>query len=180
MTDKFRIEPFDPQRHDRQGFASGVPQVDNFLQKTAKKLTKADNLRIFVLLAPDGHIAGFHALNAHAVHFSDLPAEFARNRPGHGQIPAAFIAMLGRDARFRGQGLGAILIADALTRVAMAAQSMGIAVVLLDVLDCDDPTRTARRKALYESYGFKALPSQPQRLFLPLASIAGLTAPQPK
>jgi GNAT superfamily N-acetyltransferase len=174
MNDRFRIEAFDPQRHDPQGFSSGVRQVDNFLHKTARKLTKADNLRVFVLLAPDGRIAGFHALNAHAVHFSDLPPEFARNRPGHGQIPAAFLAMIGRDARFHGQGLGALLIADALTRIALAAQSLGIAVVLLDVLDCGDPVRTARRKSLYESYGFKPLPSQPMRLFLPLASLASL------
>jgi hypothetical protein len=31
--------------------------------------------------------------------------------------------------------------------------------------------QVARRKALYESYGFQPLPSRPLRLFLPLATV---------
>jgi hypothetical protein len=61
-------------------------------------------------------------------------------------------------------------------RINQAADSLGIAVALLDVLDCGDPQRTARRKALYESYGFQPLPSNPTRLFLPLNAIRDLIA----
>jgi hypothetical protein len=39
------IEPFDPERHDRAAFSCGVEQVDNYFQKTANKLAKADNVR---------------------------------------------------------------------------------------------------------------------------------------
>ena len=51
-----------------------------------------------------------------------------------------------------------------------------IAVVMLDVLDCGDPERVAQRKALYEAYGFMALPSNPLRMFLPLATVRMLLA----
>jgi hypothetical protein len=44
----------------------------------------------------------------------------------------------------------------------------------LDVLDCGNPQRTARRQALYESYGFQPLPSNPTRLFLALSTIRDL------
>jgi len=53
---------------------------------------------------------------------------------------------------------------------------IGLAVVLLDVLDCGDPERTARRQSLYQSYGFKPLPSNPARLYLPLATVRKLMA----
>jgi hypothetical protein len=43
-----------------------------------------------------------------------------------------------------------------------------------DVLDWGDPDKTARRKSLYESYGFQELASVPKRMFLPVAIAAQL------
>lgn len=168
------IEGFDPDRHDRDAFSCGVSSVDNYFKKTANKLAKAGNLRLFVMADRHGQVAGFYALNAHSVRLDALPERYGRTAPRHGDIPGAFIAMMGRDMRYAGQGLGGILLADALKRVAKASDQLGIAVVLLDVLDCGDEDRTRRRKALYESYGFTPLPSQPMRLFLPLATIRQL------
>jgi ribosomal protein S18 acetylase RimI-like enzyme len=169
-----RIEPFDPERHDRTAFASGVETVDNFLKKTAGKLARADNLRLYAMTDAASALIGFYALNAHAIDYADLPARYARTRPGHGAIPAAFIAMIGVDARHQGQGYGGDLLVDALTRIAQAADAIGIAVAILDVLDDGDAAQVARRKALYERYGFQPLPSRPLRLFLPLATVRQL------
>ncbi len=169
-----RIEPFDPERHDRAAFTCGVEAVDNFLRKTAGKLARADNLRLFVMRDPSDALVGFYALNAHAIDYAELPARHARTRPGHGAIPAAYISMIGVDARHQGRGYGGDLLVDALTRIAQAADAIGIAVVILDVLDDDDPVQVARRKALYESYGFQSLASRPLRLFLPLTTIRQL------
>lgn len=165
------IEPLDPARHDRTAFVSGVDQVDNYFRKTASKLDRADNVRAFVLLSPDQALIGFYTLNAHSVDFSHLPASYVRNRPGHGQIPAAFISMIGVDARFQGRGLGSLLLADALKRIGRAARDVGIAIVLLDILDCGDKDLVERRKQLYMRYGFQPLPDFPLRLFLPVAKI---------
>jgi ribosomal protein S18 acetylase RimI-like enzyme len=172
----YTIEPFDPSRHDRAAFSCGVEQVDNYFQKTANKLAKADNVRLYVMVAPDGTVIGFYALNAHSVHFTDLPAKFARSRPSHGNIPAAYISMIGRDQKFRGGSYGGDLLVDALRRIAVAADAIGVAVVMLDVVDCGDQDRVARRKALYESYGFQSLASNPLRMYLPVSTVRKLTA----
>lgn len=148
------IEPFDAARHDRAGFDGGIVQVDNYFKKTANKLAQAGNIRVYVMTAADGTVIGFYALNAHAVDYPDLPNAFARSRPRHGVIPAAYLSMIGRDRRYSGQGFGGDLLVDALRRIDRAADALGIAVVMLDVLDCGDPERVSRRKALYESYGF--------------------------
>lgn len=180
MTDappapRFIIEPLDPARHDRAGFACGVPQIDNFFAKTANKLGKADNLRTFVMGTPGGELIGFYAVNAHAVDYAELPARFARTRPVHGSIPAAYISMIGVDRRYQGKGFGGDLLVDCLTRLACAADALGIAVVMLDVLDCGDPEQLARRRALYTGYGFMPLPSNANRLFMPMATVRALT-----
>ena len=168
------IEALDPARHDRDGFSCGVEQVDNFLKRTANKLASADNLRVFVMTEGDAGVVGFYALNAHSVDYAELPGRFARTRPGHGSIPAAYLSMIGVDLRYAGRGLGGDLLVDALTRVTLAADSIGIAVVMLDVLDDGKPELVARRKRLYESYGFTPLPSDPLRLLLPIATIRSL------
>ena len=172
----YTIEPFDPEKHDRTAFSCGVEQVDNYFQKTANKLAKADNVRLYVMVDPAGTVIGFYALNAHAVHFADLPAKFARTRPSHGNIPAAYISMIGRDQKFRGGGYGGDLLVDALRRITVAADAIGVAVVMLDVLDCGDPDRVIRRKALYESYGFQSLASNPLRMFIAVSTVRMLIA----
>ena len=166
-----RIEPFDPERHDRTGFHCGVEAVDNFFKKTANKLARADNLRLYVMTDAGGAVIGFSALNAHAVDYADLPSRYARIRPGHGTIPAAYISMIGVDAGHQGHGYGGDLLVDALARIVQAADAIGIAVVILDVLDDGDADQVARRKTLYEGYGFQPQPSRPLRLFIPLATV---------
>jgi len=170
------IEPFDPDKHDRTAFSCGVEQVDNFFKKTANKLAKADNARVYVMTSPDGEVIGFYALNAHAIDYQDLPKKYARTRPGHGSIPAAFLSMVGVDQRRAGQGYGGDLLVDALLRITQAADQIGIAVVVLDVLDDGNPESVTRRKALYAGYGFEPLPSNPLRMFLPVATVRHLLA----
>ncbi|MBB3912686.1 GNAT family N-acetyltransferase [Sphingomonas desiccabilis] len=171
-----RIEPLDPARHDRAAFSCGTAQVDNFFRQTANKLTRAGNLRTFVMVDPSGAVIGFYAVNAHAIDYAELPDRFARTRPAHGSIPAAYIAMIGVDRRFQGGGYGGDLLVDCLARLAHAADALGIAVVMLDVLDCGNPGQVARRRALYTGYGFQPLPSNDLRLFLPMATVRALLA----
>ena len=166
-----RIERFDPAKHDRSGFSCGVDQVDNFFRKTANKLVKADNLRVFVLTDGAGDLIGFYAINAHQIDYAELPEKYARNRPGHGSIPAIYISMIGVDLRYAGQGYGGDLLADCLKRIAQIADDLGVAVVVLDVLDCGKPEMVDKRRRLYLDYGFMPLPSNPMRFFLPMATI---------
>lgn len=168
------IEPLDPARHDRAAFSCGIDQVDNFFRRTANKLTKAGNVRTFVMVGPEGELIGFYATNAHAIDYTELPERFARSRPAHGSIPAAYISMIGVDSRFQARGYGGDLLVDCLMRLAGAAEALGIAVVMLDVLDCGDPEKVAKRLALYTSYGFEPLPSNGLRLFLPMATVRRL------
>ena len=170
------IEPFDPDRHDRTAFSCGVEQVDNYFKKTANKLRKADNVRLFVMAASSNEVIGFYAINAHAVRYDDLPTKYARSRPSHGEIPAAYISMIGRDEKYKGKSYGADLLIDALHRISMASDQVGISIVMLDVLDCGNETKTERRKALYESYGFQSLKNNPMRMFLPIAAVRTLIA----
>jgi hypothetical protein len=170
----YAIEPFDPDKHDRTSFSCGVDQVDSYFKRTANKLAGAGNTRLYVMVGADDVVVGFYALNAHAVDYTALPPRYARTRPRHGAIPAAYISMIGVDQRYSGNGHGGVLLVDALTRITRAADEIGIAVVMLDILDCGNLDLVARRKNLHSSYGFTPLPSNNLRMFLPIGTIRTL------
>ncbi len=170
----YTIEPLDPERHDRTAFSCGVEQVDNYFKKTANKLAKAQNARIYVMTGPEDALIGFYALNAHSVDYTALPKRYARSRPGHGSIPAAYISMIGVDRRYAGKVFGGDLLMDALLRILRVADEIGIAVIMLDVLDFGRPDLVEMRKGLYRSYGFVPLPSNELRHFMPVSTVRRL------
>lgn len=169
----YRFEPFDKAVHSREAFDSGVEAVNNYIQKTASKLDKADNVRFFVMVDIEDPktIVGFYTLNAHVVRASELPAKYEKSAASHGGIPSAFISMMGVRRDRQGQGIGALVLTDALKRIVVGAESIGTAVVLLDVLNCNDAEAIGRRHEFYARFGFAKLETQPDRLFLPVASI---------
>jgi ribosomal protein S18 acetylase RimI-like enzyme len=178
---RFVIEPLDRNRHDRTAFSCGVQRVDNFLTRTAAKQIDSDMARVFVIIdgAPilgegirsadrseSAKILGFYALNAHEIAYQLLPQAYAKQRPGHGAVPAGFISMIGVDSAVQGQGLGERLLMDALARIVRTAENIGLSVIRLDVFDDGDATAMRRRKALYEAFGFHPLPSDEWKLFM--------------
>jgi hypothetical protein len=62
------------------------------------------------MVDPQDQVMGFYAINAHAADYQDLSPSFARNRPGHGQIPAAFSGIIGHERRFARTGCGGDLL----------------------------------------------------------------------
>ena len=164
-------EPLNVARHNRTTFESSVAEVDNFFRFTANKLTRAANLRTFVLDDGEGRVLGFYAQNAAEIEYSELPARFSKTRPRNGKIPAAFISMIGVDKRVQGRGLGRDLLVDCLWRIAEAERSLGIALAVLDVLDCGTQARVERRRHFYLRHGFAPLPQRPLRLYMPIATL---------
>lgn len=156
------IVPLDAATHRRADFRCGNAPIDTFLKRAARKRRQGDFTRVWVAVTPgDANILGYYAINAHAVEGNDVPQA----------VPAAYLSMLGVDLSVRGRGLGRVLLADALKRIALIPEPLGIAAVVLDSLDDGDRAAVAKRRAFYESLGFTAFPSQPMRLFLPTGTV---------
>jgi ribosomal protein S18 acetylase RimI-like enzyme len=166
----FRIADFDPVRHDRTRFCSGVTSIDNFLKFTAKKQQNADMVRVRVMTegASNG-VIGYYVLNAHSISAEELPDDIARKAPQHRLVPAAYISMIGVDLSRQGEGLGRILLANALRQILLASEYVATAVAVLDVLDDGNAEAVDKRKLYYKRFGFIELKGQGRRLFMPTA-----------
>jgi len=159
---ELRIEPLGRQ-HDRAGFSCGQAELDAWFHRRASQDEKRNVARVFVAVDGEGRVAGFYSLGSFALAIADLPEEIARRLPRYEAIPAALIGRLARDERWRGQGVGDLLLADAIRRILGAGRSVAVFAIVVDAKD-------DRAAAFYEGYGFRRFPSRPLRLFLPIAT----------
>jgi predicted GNAT family N-acyltransferase len=104
-------------------------------------------------------------LNSFTLAIADLPSELAEHLPRYDLIPAALIGRLARDQRVRGEGLGDLLLADAVRRVIDASSSLAIFAIVVEATD-------EKAAAFYRSFGFTPPPSRPLRLFMPVSEAA--------
>jgi len=117
---------------------------------------------VFLALDEDERVAGFYTLASASVPLKDLPTDQARKLPRFPAVPAVRMGRLAVDAAFKGRGLGAPLLADALTRSTHA--EIAAYALLVDAKD----TAAA---AFCRHHGFIAWPESPLTLFMPLAAV---------
>lgn len=176
---RYRIEAFDPGRHDTREFRCGSAGQDNFLRRTARRQQRDGYTRLFVATTASESVEprvvlGFYAINAHAIGTADLPAEAAPRAPRSKLIPAVFLSHLAVDQRYQWQGLGRILLVNALQHCQRVAQILGVRLMLLDVAAEGGEDARARLHSFYAAMGFKPLPGHPERLFLSLRDLTSL------
>lgn len=161
----FRLVPLDTG-HDRNRFDSGSAPLDRYLREQVAQDIRRRVAACFVAVTDEPRIAGYYTLASASVALSDLPEATAKKLPRYPSVPTVRMGRLAVDRDFRGAGLGGVLLADALQR---SAQSEIAAYAL--IVDAKDETAAD----FYRHHGFIALPSSALRLFLPLATVAGLT-----
>lgn len=112
-----------------------------------------------------GVLAGYYTVASSSVPLTDLPEQVTKKLPRYPSVPAVRMGRLAVDQRFRGKGLGAAMLADALQR-SMQAEIAAYALVV----DAKDE----QAAAFYRHHGFLAFNDDPLALFLPLATAQDL------
>lgn len=151
--------------HDRRGFESGQPDLDDWFRRRATEDEKRNIARVFVATDDELGIIGFYSLSSFTLAINDLPEEIARKLPRYDAIPAALIGRLARDVRVRGEGVGKLLLADAIRRILSAGRSLAVFAIVVDAKD-------AAASTFYETFGFRPFSLRAQRLFLLTATAA--------
>ncbi|MGC1451672.1 MAG: GNAT family N-acetyltransferase [Candidatus Sulfotelmatobacter sp.] len=117
------------------------------------------------ILTPDGKkIAGYYTLSSYTVKLDEIPEGIAKRLTRMREIPATLLGRLARSTEFRGQGIGEILLVDALKRALQNSAHVASWAVIVDAKD-------EQAAEFYKHYGFVLFPSRPNRLFLPMSSV---------
>ena len=128
------IEAFS-RRHDRSGFVCGRDSLDDFIRTRVSQYEKRRLGKTFVAVPAGGtQVVGYITLAAGAVAFDHLPPASARKLPKH-PIPVIVLARLAVDQSVQRQGLGEMLLFDALQRALKLSGLLGVHAIQVDALD---------------------------------------------
>lgn len=150
--------PPEPIRQDHRldAFDCGVPALNAWLQRRALPNEWSGASRTFVVT--DGQaVVAFYSLAASSVMHSHSTAKARRNMPD--PVPAILLGRLAVDKRWQGRALGVSLLQDAVLRIAAAAGTIGVRILLVHAL-----SDQARR--FYLRYGFRESPLEPMTLMM--------------
>jgi GNAT superfamily N-acetyltransferase len=147
--------------HDLGAFDCGEPALDDWLRHRALK-NESRFSRTYVVCEGKCMIAYF-CISAGAMERSAAPGEVRRNAPD--RIPVSVIGRLAVSREHKGKGLGADILSDALRRIAIASQSIGIGAVLVHAKD------DAAKRFYMNCAEFIAYPAESRTLFLPIETV---------
>lgn len=141
-----KLEPL-TGHHERKAFDCGVEPLNCWLRQTALQHQTKGISRTFVAIPADQQAV------------DDLPIELAKRYPR--QLPVTRLGRLAIRADMQGQGLGQLLLADAINRAKSAAEAVGSAGLFVDAKD-------EVSSSFYQRFGFIVCHHQPLKLYLPI------------
>lgn len=147
--------------HDLSAFDCGEPALDDWLRQRALK-NESRFSRTYVV-CNGNRVVAYFCISAGAVERAAAPGKLRRNAPD--TIPISVIGRLAVSRDYAGKGLGADLLSDALRRIAVASQSIGIGAVLVHAKD------DAAKSFYTKCAEFIEYPEDSRTLFLPIETV---------
>jgi len=162
----YLVEPLSAAKHRRNEFSCEENELAEFLHNRALPEMEARASACFVLVRTDdpGRVAGFYTLSAGTISLAKMPPELTARLPKYPNLPATLLGRLARDEKFRGSGLGDLLLVSALRRALVSTISVGSVAVVTD-------PKNAKAEAFYRKHGFRNLGGG-RRMFLTMTDIA--------
>lgn len=160
-------ERFAPDRHNWRKFRCPNPTFDVYLRSARKKDDKSPAVIYVLTDAVAKRIIGYYSINAVNIAQQSFPDEFREGLQPYAEQPAMLIGRLAVDRDDLGQGYGSDLLIDACRRCLAVREHVGFVAVIVDAIDVD-----AIR--FYRHHEFIPFANTPNRLFIPIATIAKL------
>lgn len=171
-TKDLRLEPLS-KVHDRASFSCGVESLDAYLKAQASQDVRRKANAVFVLTAAASprRVIGYFTLCAYGLAPGVVPDEARRHLPRYPLVSTTLLGRLAVHVSHHGQGLGGVLLAEALHKAYVNADVIGSSMVVVDALD-------EKAAAFYSAHGFVRLPES-SRLVLPMKTLSKLFASGP-
>jgi GNAT superfamily N-acetyltransferase len=154
--------------HRKNEFSCGKEMLDNYLHRQANQDIKRKLSACFVINDQESSLLqGYYTLANNSIPRDVIPKQYQAKLPkSYSSIPTTLLGRLAVDNRFRGKGIGKLLLIDALKRSYEISKDIGSFAVVVDPLDED-------AEAFYTKYGFIMLPES-GKMFLPKKTIKNL------
>ena len=157
---KYQVLPLNTTVHARADFDCGEAPLNRYLREQASQDIKRKVAGCWVLVSSDNpkFVSGFYTLSTEVVDMKELgdaDPDVAKRLPRYPRLGAVLLGRLAVAKTAQKQGLGELLLFDAMHRTLNA--QIPAALIITDPKD-------ANAAAFYCKYGFK--PLNPERLFM--------------
>lgn len=153
--------------HIKKEFSCGKEMLDNYIQKQASQDVKRKLSACFVFVGEDKIVQGYYTLSNNGITLEQVPESFKKKLPmSYASIPTTLLGRLAVGKKFKGNGLGKLLLIEALKRSYLISKEIGSFAVIVDPIDED-------AENFYTKYGFIKLPDS-GKMFLPMNTIQQL------
>ena len=154
--------------HKKEEFECGKELLDNYIKFQAKQDVKRKLAACFILASEDNSIQGYYTLSNAGIPREILPDQIKGKLPkSYNSLPATLLGRLAVAKAFAGQGIGQLLLMDALKR-SYDASLANVASMAVIVDPIDDSASN-----FYSKYGFVLLPDS-GKMFLVMQTIGPL------
>lgn len=154
--------------HNRNDFDCGNELLNNYLKTQAGQDVKRKLSACFVLIETETNaIKGFYTLSNNSIPLNSFPTTIIQKLPkSYTSIPTTLLGRLAINKKYQGQGIGKILLIDALKRSFQNAQIIGSFAVVVDPID-------ENAEAFYTKYDFIKLPDS-GKMFMAMKTLNDL------
>lgn len=162
-----RSEPLN-SAHKKSDFSCGKEVLDNYIHKQANQDVKRKLSACFVVTDKSRNlIKGYYTLSNNSISQEFITVQIQEKLPeSYETIPTTLLGRLAIDHRFQGQGVGKLLLMNALKRSYDTSKTIDSFAVVVDPMDQD-------AENFYDKYGFIKLPDS-GKMFLPMKTIKQL------
>jgi len=162
----YLIEPLD-NSYDRTEFCCDIEELDHYFKNQVGQDVRRNVAACFMLIdEATGAVSGFYTLSMKSVLLVDLPQATQKKLPRYPEVPVVLLGRMGVDLNYKGQGLGEVLLFDALKRAYIKSRDIAAFAVIVDAKH--------GAEGFYLKYDFLPFPDEKNRLFLPMKTIEKL------
>ena len=155
--------------HKKSAFKCGNDQLDHYLHRQANQDVKRKLSACFILADKEHHIKGYYTLSNAGLSRDLIPEKIKKRLPmSYSSLPVTLLGRLAVSEEFKGQGVGKLLLIDALKRSVQVSKTVGSMAIIVDPID-------ENAVLFYEKHQFMLLPGS-GKMFLPMKTIEKLFA----
>jgi len=166
VTIEWKVEKL-TRDHIVEGFDCGTEALNRFLIRNALQKPQANASQTYVLVTR-GHIVGYHTLVVGQLTYAEAAERLKKGLARHA-IPIMLLARLAVARDWQGQGIGSVLLKDALLRTLQAADIAGIRAFVVHAKD-------ERARSFYQHFDFTPSPTDPMHLYVLIKDVRALLA----
>ena len=114
-----------------EGFRCGAAEVDGFLENVLADRGENPVLKLFVAMSV-GEMVGFYAITPHVLDIAAAREGGGSGSPESGKLSGHYLAAVGVRVARQGEGIGRLLLSDAIARTSGEAGTSTVALLLAD------------------------------------------------